>query len=665
MSAIAAICFLDQRPVAPEHIGRMLKALEHRGGDDNGIEVSDWTGLGHQMLRVTPESARESLPRKDTESENVITCDARLDNRDELIDRLGLRDRPKEDVTDSEIILEAYKRWGADCPAELLGDFVFAIWDGRKKTLFAARDALGIKHFYYYFRAGEIFVLASEVKALLAVEGVPCELNELQLGDYLFANSEDKEATFYKGIKRLPATSALTVSASGLKTREYWSPKCDELRLKNDGEYREAFRELFKQAVTSRLRSSYPVGSMLSGGLDSSSISCIASRALEEQGKGPLETFSAVFPTVAKVDPRIDERKYIDSVVKEIACRPNFVEADAVSPFVDIDSLQWHTDDPVGIPMYMDWEILKAARAKNVRTLLSGFDGDSTVSHGYEDLANFALQGRFLKLTRESMELRRNMPRAGHSLKRLIWQNGIAKVIPDPVYSAWRRIRGRGDVKASKAIQFPLHARSVNRKFSTENSLEERVSELRALNYPNDISPSEHHWRALRSGHFARVLENLEKASGAFGVEMRFPFFDRKLIEFCIALPPGQRINKGWTRSILRYGMEGIIPDEIRFRTDKSNIGASVKINMLKHGQKLLKQTVWDDSTRLEKFLDLDVLRKAYDDYVADPIKHESEALLMMTSVYLVNWYCQSGFDKRPEGSRSKTPGAPVALKMA
>ena len=516
-----------------------------------------------------------------------------------------------------------------------------------ERSLFAARDPLGVKHFYYYYRPGKLFALASEIKALFAIDGIPRILNEERIGDYLVASSEDRENTFFEGIYRLPATHALSVNKTHLKTWQYWKPEDRELRLKNDGEYHEMFREHFTTAVTARLRSLYPVGSMLSGGLDSSSIVCVASKFLKDHAKPPLQTFSAIFPSVAEVDPRIDERRYMRSVIERTGCTSHMVTADDTSPFSDIDKLQWHTDHPVGAPIYMDWQIFKAAQSAGVKTVLSGFDGDSTVSHGYEDLGNLAIRGRYLRLVRESFALRKNMPRRSHSLKRLIWRNGIARSLPPWTFDAWRKVRGRNPTDHSAPpITFPLHFNSVNPQFRGARDLEDRVRRLRSANYPEGISPIEYHWRALTNGFFSEVLENVEKASAAFEVEARFPFFDRRLVEFCISLPPGQRIFRGWTRSIFRHAMKGLVPEDVLWRTDKSNIGASVKLGMLRHGSDQLKRLVEPDSSRLTDYVDLASLRSAYDSYCQNPMEREPEALLMLTNVYLSNWFRQSGFDE-------------------
>ncbi len=657
MSAITAIFNLNGQPVASALVDKVLDRLEHRGNDDRGKWVDGVVALGHRMRWNTPESRLEALPFRDPNSRVVITFDGRLDNRDELFEMLSIKTRAKTFVTDSEVVLRAYDKWSHECARHLIGDFVFAIWDERARTLFAARDPLGVKHFYYYYEPGRIFALASEIKALFSIDGIPCTLNEERIGDYLAACSEDRATTFYQGVSRLPATHCLSVDSMGLKVWQYWEPEYRELRLRNDREYHEMFRERFSAAVASRLRSAFPVGSMLSGGLDSSSIVCVGAKYLRGDGRQPMHTFSAVFPSIAKFDVRIDERRFMRSVIKATGCEAHEVAADEVSPFVDIDRQQWHTDHPVGAPMYMDWQIFKAARKAGVGTVLSGFDGDSTVSHGYEDLTNLALRRRYFRLFRESLALKRNMPRKSHTLKRLFWNNGVKKTLPSWTYSAWRKLKG---LPADRQVALPLHLRLINPKFLANHDLEKRVVDLNSANFPKGISPIEFHWRALTNGHFADILENLEKASAAFGVEARFPFFDRRLVEFCISLPPGQRIYRGWTRSIFRHAMKGLVPSDVLWRTDKSNIGASVKINMLKLGSERLSGLFGTTSAVLKAYINEAELRPAYNQYLESPMESEQEALLLLRNVYLMNWLENFRSDLPPI-DKSVTTGAALA----
>lgn len=644
MSAITVIYNLNKRPVERSEMQNVLDILKHRGDDAHGMWIDGNIGLGHRMRWTTPESLNENLPMKSAESSAVITCDARIDNRDELIAQIGFSNRSVKDITDAEIILKAYDKWGKDCFGKFLGDFVFVIWDSKAQKLICARDSMGIKHFYYYYKSGEIFAIASEAKALFKIPGIPRELNETNLGDILIYNYEDKENTLFKDVKRLPANNALEVNLKELKIWQYWYPKPQDRRFqtRSNKYYEEQFREIFTEAVTCRLRSAFPVGSLLSGGLDSSSISCVASRYLSKKGEAPLETFSAIFPTVAEIDPQIDERKYIDSVIKHIECNPNMVVADTFNPLVDMDKLHWHTDHPVCAPnVFMDWALFKAAKERNVRVILSGFDGDSTVSYGYEDLHFLARQGRWIRMIKDSIALNKNMPSRHHDFKKLVWKQGIKSAIPGFVFNLWRMVNRRPK-NIEEVLNLPsilnFNYESVNSKFAEEQDLKNRYFELLKKNNPGTISYIEAGWNVMCNGLFAFILETFEKAEAAFGLESRYPFFDRRLIEFCLGLPAGQKLYKGWTRSLFRRAMKGIIPADVQWRTDKAHIGLSFKINMLKYGRKDVEESIFDYPEVLEKYINVKSLTKSYNLYKEEPLKYEAEPMLIIAAVYLSNW---------------------------
>ncbi len=617
------------------------------GTDDQGKYIENNFGMGHRMRWVTPESLHEKLPLKSAETSAVITCDARLDNREELIRQLFSSNRRLAEITDSEIILQAYQKWGEGCAERLLGDFVFAIWDPREQKIFCARDSMGVKHFYYYYKPNVLFAIASEIKALLCLPDIPKQLNETNIGDILILNHQDKEGTPYEGIKRLPANNALRVDESGLKIWQYWRPVSKaKNRFRSNADYEEEFRAIFTEAVTCRLRSVHPAGSLLSGGLDSSSISCIASNYLEENDKPPLETFSAIFPAIAQIDSRIDERRFIDSVVRHVKCNPNFVEADTFSPFEDMDKLQWHSDHPVAVPnVFMDWALFKAAKQQNMGVLLSGFDGDSTVSYGYEAFHYLARQGRWWNLFRDAVALNKNMPGKHHSFKRLVWTQGFAEATPEFVRQMWRVAHGRPrmlkvDSELPSTINYQYE--SVNANFAVQQNLKDRYFEATAKSHPEGVSPQESHWNALCSGIFAFALESFEKMGAAFAIESRFPFFDRRLIEFCISLPANQKVHKGWTRSIFRRAMNDILPSDVQWRTDKANIGLSYKVNMLKYGSDQVEKALFESTNMLEEFIDKETLAAAYHRYRSDPLKHARDAMLIISTVYLSSWLRQS-----------------------
>ena len=406
MSAIVGFYGRDGQPVDRADLERMTESLAHRGPDGAGVWHIGPVGLGHRMLWTTPESLHEQLPLTGKKGDLVITADARIDNRDELITALGLAQWSHGEITDSELILRAYEQWGEDSPKRLLGDFAFAIWDERRQALFCARDHCGVKPFYYY-QSARALIFASEIKALLSTREVPRRLNPVRVADYLAGIFEDRTSTLYRDILRLPAGHSMTVRGRESRVQPYcWLDPSREIRLRSDDEYADAFRDQFTDAVRCRLRSAFPVGSLLSGGLDSSSIVGAARRVLAEDGRR-LHTFSAIFPGLPASDlPKIDERPFMEAVLAMSGLTPHYVHADRLSPLSELDRVFWHEDEAFLAPnLYMHWALYRAAHQQSVRTLLDGVDGDTTVSHGLDYLSELAGAGRVRTLGREVMAL--------------------------------------------------------------------------------------------------------------------------------------------------------------------------------------------------------------------------------------------------------------------
>jgi asparagine synthase (glutamine-hydrolysing) len=646
MSAIAGIFNLDHQPVNLSDLQRMNACLKHRGLDGEGTWSAGEMGLAQQLLWTTPESLNEHLPKLNQRGNQAICSDARLDNREELISALRMDDRHPSEITDSELILAAYEKWGENCPEKLLGDFVFAICDLQNRSLFCARDPLGIKHFYYYFNSKKLFALASEIKALLSLPDVPQKLNELAVADHLLPVYGDKVQTFYKNIFRLPSGHCLTITPQAMKLRKYYWPDLSyELRLRSNEEYAEAFREVFTRAVHSRLRSAFPVASMLSGGLDSSSITCVAGNLLAKEGRSPLLTFSGIWPSMAELDPKSDERRYMKSVASRGGFASHYVHADRLSPLTDWKKMLWHIDGALSAPnMYLDWAIFKAANQRGARVLLGGTDGDTTVSYGYEDLTEFARRGRWIKLVKEARALGTQMPRRGHRFKKLMWDEAFKPLVPEFAWRFWRRLRGRSGVSDQRpAGREYWRKRPINPDFSDRLNIRERFWHLQNNSYPSKITAREEHWHSINHGQWSYILETFEKGAAAFSVETRYPFFDRRLIEFCLALPPGQKLHNGWTRSILRRAMTGILPPEIQWRPDKGSLSSGVSLNLLKHERETMDDSLIRKVKMIRDYVELPSLGALYEKYQANPLANVDHPFTLMLIVNLSLWLQVSG----------------------
>ncbi|MEO8132468.1 MAG: lasso peptide isopeptide bond-forming cyclase [Betaproteobacteria bacterium] len=664
MSGIVGLLRLDGRPVQPALMERMNSSLAHRGADGAKLWSERCVGLGHRMLWTTPESLHEQLPLASQNGEFVLTADARIDNRHELLVSLGLNDRPAEEVSDSALILAAYEKWGSRCPERLLGDFVFVVWERRRQMLFCARDHFGVKPLYYFYQPGRLFACASEIKALLALPEVPRRLNEVQVADYLSGIYEDNAATYYQDILRLPPAHSVTISVAGISRSCYWSldPSL-ELRLGSDEEYASAFREKFTEAVGYRLRSAFPRGSQLSGGLDSSAVTCVA-RKLSQQTSSPLwHTFSNIFEAV----PECDERPFIDMVLAQGGYIPHFIHADRVGPLVDLDRVFWLHDEPaIGPNHFLPWQLNLAAKEAGVRIVLDGFDGDTTVSHGAVRFTELAYAGDWETFAMEANAVSRHFNVSPDSLLRayglkpleqlakrhrwiafsmminqlnkhfqvsrrdLVWQHGLKPLAPSRL-SAAKDAAGRiGQV--------------VNPDFAREVGLRERIRRL-DLDQGNPArTVREDQWRTLTSAHFPGVLELSDRCAAAFSIEIRHPFLDKRLVEFCLALPAEQKLNQGWGRNVMRRALANVLPEEIRWRGGKTNMNPNFMHGLLRNSGNTLGQVVGGLSEQVQKYVDKRALDEVYQRFIHARGGKVEDAMTLWKVVTLACWLRQTAF---------------------
>ena len=632
VSGITGAVRFDDRHLDPGLAARMVGSLAHRGPDGRRTWCHESACLGHAMLWTTPESLHEIQPAVSRDGILALVSDARLDNREELTTALAMDGDQAAHLSDAELILASYQRWAEDCPQRLLGDFAFAIWNKAERSLFCARDPAGVKSLYYYHR-NSLFAFASEIKGLFQIPEIPRELNEGRVADHFILAFDDQASTFFRDIYRLLPGHCMSVSARGRQLRRYWSFNPDaELRLKSDGEYEEAFRDLFTEAVRCRLRSAFPVGSTLSGGLDSSSIACTARASLRQEGQTTLHTFSAIFPSLPRPDlKRIDERKYVEAVVAGGDVIAHEVHADRLEPLGNLAHVLWYQDDPlVPFNLYIHLGIFDAARANGVRVVLDGTDGDTTVSHGYERLAELARTLRWGTLLQEARAVSQRSPGNSLSTWRILWQHGFSPVIPAGLRESWNRARGRQTP--------PLGCDAVVAKdFAHRLGLRARIDRQRSSEPRSFESARRVHLQSIQSPLLPYLLDLADKSAAACSVEARYPFFDRRLMEFCLALPPEQKLQAGWGRSILRRAMQGLLPPEIQWRNTKADLSPNFHRSILGFGKEKLDRLFSEiDGPVVERFLDLSALKVVYQRYQKQP--SNSDAMTIFMAATFAKW---------------------------
>jgi asparagine synthase (glutamine-hydrolysing) len=321
----------------------------------------------------------DSQPFRHAETGCVITADARLDNRDELLCSLDLEVRDSC-IGDGKLILLAYLKWGENSLDRLLGDFAFAIWDPRNLKLFCARDHFGMRPLNYHYYSGQRFVFASDPHAILWLPQVPCRINEGRIADFLVPELEriDFTSTFYEDIYRLPPGHKVVVTANGMEISEYWKPDPgSELACMSDEECAEGFLEVFTKSMAARLRAPHgTVCSMLSGGIDSGTVAAVAGRILASWGAPPIPTYSAIRRDVADCA----ETRAIQAAMSLPAIAPNLVDLETV---LDTEwPLTTVHEEPYDAEMMMIQCIYRAAQGDGYRVVLDGMGGDVVLSEG-------------------------------------------------------------------------------------------------------------------------------------------------------------------------------------------------------------------------------------------------------------------------------------------
>lgn len=630
----------------------MVGALKHRGPDGEQSWHSGPVGLGN-LHCATGDHKRDIQDRALIERRGplVITADARLDNRAELLAALALDGEPaRRPPSDAKIILRAYERWGEECPTRLLGDFAFAVWDSQRGLLFCARDHLGLKPLVYV-HSRTCFAFATETKALLVLPFVARIPNKTRIADYLMQMHEDVESTFYEGIQRLPPANTLAI---GLKNRprktKYWRlDPHSEVSFGSDAEYGEQFRALFLEAVACRTRDAYPLASMLSGGFDSSSITCMAKLARPETDQARLKTFSLLFDDL----PESDERRFIEAVVETGGIEPHYVAGDQIDPLQGLDQMLWHLDEPFITPnLFLYWELYGSAERAGARVMLDGIFGDNAVSHGTRYLVELAVKGRWLELARQFRATARALGESRSEVYPYLLRDFVLKpLVGEPTELALTTLRN------PVLPRFP-QSRFFNRDFAREVDWMERARSFGQDGVRTPFTAQGEHMMDVQSGNLPHVAEVLDKAGAAFSLSVRLPFADRRLLEYCVGVPASQKLNDGWTRAYARRGLADDLPEKIWKRHDKRYLGGALHRGLLTLARDDATTLVMERLPIAEHYVDVKATQAAFQKLLTTPPDEESVATLaaIWPAMILTRWL------ERERDSRCAGKGTETAL---
>lgn len=635
----------------------MVRRLAYRGSDGSHVWTEGSVGLVHALLRTTPEGSAHPMAAHRRSQHIHLTADVRIDNREEVLQSLSV-DKPSSAISDDAILLAAYKRWGTQLLDKVVGDFAFAIWDDQKKRLFCARDPIGIRPFYFHAGA-DTFAFASDVSALLG-SGIPRDVNDEKVYAFLCGIDHDVEATFYRSINRLLPAHAMVVDRDGeRRTWRYWRPEetVIEWQGAHDAEYEEGFRHVFEAAVSSSLRSDKRAGILLSGGIDSSSIACTARHLRAGSVEPELPTFTSIFPSISgHEDLRINESRYVDDVLALGGFEPHFIRADELSPLSGIEKLIAIRGEPVNIRgHYMVAAALEEARGADVDALLDGSEGDIVVGYGYDHFTELARSGRWDEFADLANTYSTNCNQGGRRYEptKALWDHGLP-VMADRAQSL-RILQLAADVSLASDT-FGVARRNVLATIGREmirNSGwlrrrresklagaglvdRDRVLGLSAsrLGAHIDAELSPIHARAqplIVNPTLIEAMESIDPLYFSFGIEARHPFFDRRLMEFCLSLPSAQRLRGGWTRSIVRRALADVLPESLQQRVGKSILSVNMYRNLRAMETERMRETVADDILR--PYIARDRAEAAYDRFLETPRTSTARPLFRMAAL--------------------------------
>lgn len=586
-----SVPYLPQQQITEYQKQPISLALGHRR-----LSILDLSPLGHQPLSV--------------DNNYWISYNGEVYNYLEIRQELETLGHKFVSHSDTEVILSAYKQWGAQCLDKFNGMFALLIYDAINKQVFIARDRFGVKPLYYYSDEGGIY-LASEIKQFTQLASWQPYLNHQIAHDFLvYGLSDHTSQTMFKHVKQLRGGESAIIntlnfsSIADFKINRWYHLDTSIKQIKYDTASQK-FRELFIESVKLRLRSDVKVGSCLSGGLDSSAIVSVMANLLKDNNSSELlNTFSA-----CSIHKKFDEKEYIDEVVTHnkatpFYCYPNLDDLLEVN-----DKLTWHQDEPFGsTSIFAQWSVFELAKKQNVTVMLDGQGAD-------EQLAGY--QGLYFQIYLNELLANGKLVKFIQEIKAFHKLHGIA-IKPTLIKSVINLFPPTLKKRIGKFLGKPLYNISWlnNDAFSYQDINPFLVGGM------NNRSVKDTLYAQIMHNNLSMLLHWEDRDSMAHSIESRVPFLDYRLVEFIFSLPTEYKINTGITKRILRNGLNGILPDKIKNRMSKLGFATPeevwVKQNHLLFREKLIDAleacpTIFNRTQVLEIFDEIIAGKRAFD----------------------------------------------------
>ena len=542
-------------------VEKMLQAIQHRGPDGSGIhqDISGRCTLGHKRLAIIDiDGGKQPLTNED--GTLWITFNGCIYNYLELASLLRQKGHSFKTHTDTEVIIHAYEEYGEDCVHKLIGMFAFAIWDGKKQRLFCARDRLGVKPFYYWQQRSN-FLFASEIKAMLATGLVEREVDHSALQEYLTFQAPVSDLSLFAGVKKLLPGHRMTINGNGriLSVDKYW-----DLSFEPDNDHDEEYfvdhlRLLLKDSVKIRLRSDVALGTHLSGGLDSSTIACLASEFYGTDE--PLQTFTGAFSEGREYN----ESGYADHVAQSLGALSHLVKPTAAEFLHYLPKIIYHMDEPAAGPGVFPQFMVSKLASRHVKVVLGGQGGDEIFSGYARYLIGYleeCLKGAIEK-TSETSSYAATLSSIIPSLPMLqqyvpllktFWQEGLFEPMEDRYFRLMDRSAASREIFSADV--FSGHE-NIKSRFNDIFLGSDATSFLnRMLYFDTKV-------------HLPALLHVEDRTSMAWGLESRVPLLDHRICEFIARVPTNIKFKNGQPKYLFKKAIKNIIPDRILNRDDK------------------------------------------------------------------------------------------------
>lgn len=605
MCGIAGILELSPRhDDASARVRDMARTIAHRGPDDEGFFDEGPVHFGFRRLSILDLSPAGHQPMSTQDGRLTIIFNGEVYNYLEIADELRAHGVIFRSKSDTEVILKAYEHWGAGCVKKFNGMWAIAIWDRQAQSLFCSRDRFGVKPFYYTIANGQ-FIFGSEIKALCTHPAVPRQPNLDRIYDYLVYGYQDHTPeTFFQEIRQIPPAHSLLIQPGGTPAlHRYWDldPNQPAPHLSDD-EFADHFLDIFRDSIRLRLRSDVPVGTCLSGGLDSSAIVCLVNELLRQEHPLNLGDRQKTFTSAYK-EKEVDESEFARAVIEKTGASSNFVTPSAEDVLRDMQSIVYHQDEPFGsTSIFAQWYVMKRAHEAGVTVMLDGQGADELLA-GYHPyfgpyLASLIQAQHFRKAWQEIRLWKKHHGYPASYFMYNVAAGALSKLLPRPIIHALVRLTQQNGSAFLPPAFIRQHesGQPVVRKY--RDPLQNELHRVLLIGLP-------------------ALLHYEDRDSMAWSIEARVPFLDYRLVEFMFAAPNEQKIDHGTTKVVLRRALKGLLPEKIETRHSK--LGFATPESRWFHGpfRAMSADILQSKSFRQRQIIDADLAWDRYNRFLA------------------------------------------------